>query len=194
MKVGEKLIIKAPSAVKDKLVELKAKVDDLDIVRKRLTSLGGHCIGTLRQTDFYFNVPEGRLKLREVEGSDEAELVYYERENIAGPKRSDVFILKIQKPAVFKILLEKLLKTRAIVEKVRENYRYQGTSLASERRYVKIHLDKVKELGMFVEIEMETSDQTAERDRQILRNLMEELEIKPEQLERLSYVDLVSST
>lgn len=184
--------IKAPSKVENKLVELKAKVDDLDVVRKKLTSLGTHHIGTFRQIDVYFNVPEGRLKLREVEGSDEAELVYYERENIAGPKISDVFILKIQEPTVIKILLEKLLETQAIVEKVREIYRYQGTLLASKRRYVKIHLDKVKELGMFVEFEMETSDQTVERDRQFLRNLMEKLGIKPEHLERLSYVDLVS--
>lgn len=192
MKVGEKLNIKVPSKVEDKLVELKAKVDDLDVVRRKLTSLGAHCVGTFRQIDVYFNVPEGRLKLREVEGSNEAELVYYERENIAGPKRSDVFILKIQEPTVFKTLLEKLLKTRAVVEKVREIYQYQRTPLASKRRYVKIHLDKVKELGTFVEFEMETSDKTVERDRQILGNLMEELEIKPEQLEQLSYVDLVS--
>jgi len=192
MKVGEKLGIKASSRFEDKLVELKAKVDDLDVVKRKLTSLGAHYMGTFRQNDVYFNVPEGRLKLREVEGSKEAELVYYERENIVGPKRSDVFIMKIQEPAVFKILLEKLLKTRAIVEKVREIYQYQGTLLASKRRYVKIHLDKVKELGMFVEFEMKTSDQTVERDRQILWNLMDELGIKPEQLERLSYVDLIS--
>jgi len=192
MKVGEKLGIKASSRFEDKLVELKAKVDDLDVVKRKLTSLGAHYMGTFRQNDVYFNVPEGRLKQREVEGSKEAELVYYERENIVGPKRSDVFIMKIQEPAVFKILLEKLLKTRAIVEKVREIYQYQGTLLASKRRYVKIHLDKVKELGMFVEFEMKTSDQTVERDRQILWNLMDELGIKPEQLERLSYVDLIS--
>lgn len=192
MKVGEKLGIKASSRFEDKLVELKAKVDDLDVVKRKLASLGAHYMGTFRQNDVYFNVPEGRLKLREVEGSKEAELVYYERENIVGPKRSDVFIMKIQEPAVFKILLEKLLKTRAIVEKVREIYQYQGTLLASKRRYVKIHLDKVKELGMFVEFEMKTSDQTVERDRQILWNLMDELGIKPEQLERLSYVDLIS--
>lgn len=192
MKVGEKLGIKASSRFEDKLVELKAKVDDLDVVKRKLTTLGVHYMRTFRQNDVYFNVPEGRLKLREVEGSKEAELVYYERENIVGPKRSDVFIMKIQEPAVFKILLEKLLKTRAIVEKVREIYQYQGTLLASKRRYVKIHLDKVKELGMFVEFEMKTSDQTVERDRQILWNLMDELGIKPEQLERLSYVDLIS--
>jgi len=192
MKVGEKLGIKASSRFEDKLVELKAKVDDLDVVKRKLTTLGVHYMRTFRQNDVYFNVPEGRLKLREVEGSKEAELVYYERENIVGPKRSDVFIMKIQEPAVFKILLEKLLKTRAIVEKVREIYQYQGTLLASKRRYVKIHLDKVKELGMFVEFEMKTSDQTGERDRQILWNLMDELGIKPEQLERLSYVDLIS--
>ena len=131
------------------------------------------------------------LKLREVEGNSEAELVYYERENIAGPKRSDVCILRVHEPAFFKTLLGRLLKTKAIVEKVREIYRYQGTPLASKYRYIQVHLDEVRHLGNFVEFEMETSDRTAKKDRRILRGLMRKLNIKPEQLERLSYADLL---
>jgi len=129
--------------------------------------------------------------LREVDGSKEEELVYYERENIAGPKRSDVFILKVHEPAFFKTLLRKLLKTKATVEKVREIYRYQGTPLASKYRYVQIHLDEVRHIGNFVEFEMETSDRTARKDRKILRSLMRKLNIKTKQLERLSYADLL---
>lgn len=190
MRAVEKLNIKVQSKVEHKMVELKAKVDDLDVVRRKLTSLGAQHVGTFRQIDVYFNVPEGRLKLREVEGNNKAELIYYERENIAGPKRSDVFILKIQKPEVFKNLLERLLKTSAIVEKVREIYRYQGTPLASKHRYVQIHLDDVEKLGTFVEFEMKTSNQRKKRDKQILENLMKKLKIKTNQLEKHSYSDL----
>ncbi len=183
--------IKVQSKVEHKMVELKAKVDDLEVVRRRLTILGAQRIGTFRQIDVYFNVPEGRLKLREVEDRNKAELIYYERENVAEPKRSDVFILKIQKSEVFRNLLERLLKTSAIVEKVREIYRYQGTPLASKYRYVQIHLDNVEKLGTFVEFEMKTSSQRKKRDKQILENLMKKLKIKTNQLEKRSYSDLL---
>lgn len=174
------------SKVEYKMVELKAKVDDLDVVRKKLILLGTKYIGTFRQIDVYFEVPEGKLKLREVEGSNKAELIYYKRENIAGPKKDDVFILKVQEPEVFKNTLKRLLKINAIVEKIREIYQYQGTQ---------IHLDKVEKLGNFVEFERKTSAnaQTIKKNQQILEKLMEKLGIKPKNLEKLSYSDLIQN-
>jgi len=165
-------------------VELKARVDDLDLIRKKLIHLRARHVGTFRQTDVYFEVPEGRLKLREVEGYNEAELVYYERENIAGPKRSDVFILKVPKPAFFKALLGKALQVRATVDKTREIYRYRGT---------KIHLDRVEGLGNFVEFERETTadPELMKKNEQKLKTLMEKLGISPESLVKLSYGDLI---
>jgi len=167
-------------------VELKAKIEDLDIVRDKLTSLGAQYIGTFRQIDVYFDVPEGRLKLREVEDDNKVELIYYQRENIAEPKKSDVFILKIQEPAFLKTILGRLLKIIATVEKVREIYRYQGTQ---------IHLDRVKNLGTFLEFERETSAgaQAIRNNRQVLGKLMEKLGISSESLEELSYSDLIQT-
>ena len=168
------------------LIELKAKVNDLGIMREKLTKLRAESIGTFRQTDFYFATPNGRLKLREVGGEDEAMLVYYERKDIAGPKRSDVFILEISEPAAFKTLLNKILKVKATVEKTREIYQYQGTQ---------IHLDTVKKLGAFIEFEKETSTapQAISQTKQALKKLMEELGINLNELEKLSYGDLVQS-
>jgi len=182
------------SKVEHKMVELKAKVEDLDVVRQKLTILGAQRKGTFQQIDVYFNVPKERLKLREVEDSDQAELIYYERENTAGPKEDYVFILRIQEPEVFKDLLGRLLKTSATVEKVREIYRYQGTPLASKNRCVQIHLDNVKKLGTFIEFEMKSSDQTEKKDKQILKDLMKKLKIKTDQLEKHSYSDLLQNT
>jgi predicted adenylyl cyclase CyaB len=172
------------SKVEHELMELKAKVHDLEVVRTRLTRLGADHVGTFRQIDVYFNVQKGRLKLREVEGKNNAELIYYERENIAAPKRSNVFILKIQDPKVFKNLLRRLLKSSAIVEKVREIYRYKGTQ---------IHLDKVEKLGNFVEFERKTpaGERATKKSQRILEKLMEKLGINPESLEKLSYGDLI---
>lgn len=168
------------------LVELKAKVDDLDFLRGKLTDIKARHIGTFRQIDIYFGIPKGRLKLRETEGDHRAELVYYERENIAKPKRSNVFILKIEEPVHLKSLLEKALKTMATVDKTREIYEYQGT---------KIHLDRVKTLGSFVEFERETSTnrRVIRKNQQVLEELMEKLEISPESLRKPSYSDLIQN-
>jgi len=172
------------SEAEHQLMELKARVSDLDSLREKLFALKAEPVGTFRQVDTYFETPRGRLKLREVEGSDRAMLVYYEREDIAGPKRSNVFVLEIRRPAAFKRLLKKALKARAVVDKVREIYRYEGTQ---------IHLDTVKNLGTFIEFERETAPDlpAVKRGQETLEKLMKTLGISRENLEELSYGDLV---
>jgi adenylate cyclase class 2 len=166
------------------MVELKARVNTLDPIRRKIIDLKAHHVGAFNQVDVYFEVPEGRLKLREVEGKNTVELVYYKRENVAGPKRSEVFILEVQKPAAFKTLLEKVLETGVTVEKLREVYRYQGTQ---------IHLDNIKKLGVFVEFERETPAdiQAIRKNQQALEGLMKKLGIKPQNLEKMSYSNLI---
>jgi adenylate cyclase class 2 len=168
------------------MVELKARVDDHDFLRKILSALGAKHAGTFRQTDSYFRVPEGRLKLREVKDDSVAELIYYDRENIEGPKSDDAFILRVQEPEELKKTLKKILTPLIVVEKVREIYRYEGTQ---------IHLDTVKNLGKFIEFERQTSDdpKSVEKDRLILEKLMEKLNIDPSNLESLSYSDLIQT-
>nr|NIU39578.1 CYTH domain-containing protein [Candidatus Bathyarchaeota archaeon]NIV44815.1 CYTH domain-containing protein [Candidatus Bathyarchaeota archaeon] len=87
------------------LVELKAKVRNLDSIRSRLLALNALHIGTFRQTDSYFDVPKGRLKLRQSDNGKETQLIYYERENTSRPKRSKVFVAEIPKSASFSALL-----------------------------------------------------------------------------------------
>ncbi|MCW4034223.1 MAG: class IV adenylate cyclase, partial [Candidatus Bathyarchaeota archaeon] len=120
------------------MVELKAKVDDHTFLKKKLSMLGAEYVGSFEQTDMYYKVPEGRLKLREVNGGDSAELIYYERENIAGPKSDDAFLLRVDQAQDLKLILKKVLSPLVVVEKVREIYRIDGTQ---------VHLDDVKGLG-----------------------------------------------
>jgi adenylate cyclase class 2 len=178
--------IETQQSLKHKMVELKAKVDDHDFLRKNLSALGAEYTGTFQQFDLYFRVPEGRLKLRTVNGDNKAELIYYERENILGPKSDDAFILRVQEPEDLKKVLKKILAPLTVIEKVREIYQYQGTQ---------IHLDTVKQLGKFIEFERQTSDdsKSIEKDRRILERLMEKLEINPSNLETLSYSDLAEN-
>jgi adenylate cyclase class 2 len=182
VRAAEKMSIKVQSKV-EKMVELKAKVHAIELVRRKLAILGACHIGTFRQIDVYFDVPEGRLKLREVEGDSNAKLIYYERENIANPKKDYVFSLEIQDPEFFKNRLMRLLKRSVAVEKVREIYRFQETQ---------IHLDMVEKLGNFVEFERSSpTEEAVEKNRQIFKKLMRELGINPENLEKLSYSDLI---
>jgi predicted adenylyl cyclase CyaB len=173
------------------LVELKAKVEDLDAARRRLTSLGAQYKGTFRQTDLYFDIPQGRLKLRETDDNKQAELIYYERGNVAEPKTSNVFILKTQEPAILKTLLSRLLKTKQTVKKVREIYQIQENHHTSKHRHVQIHLDNVEKLGTFIEFEMKSTKRTENKDKQLLQNLMNRLEIKTKQLKKISYSDML---
>lgn len=165
------------------MVELKAKVDDHEVLRKKLTLLGAKYVGTFQQKDKYFEVPEGRLKLREVKNNDFLELIYYKRENIAGPKKDDAFILKVHEAEEFKKILEKILTPLIIIKKVREIYCLQKTQ---------IHLDVVEGLGKFVEFEIHVNENSvkSENGHNILENLMNQLEISSENLESLSYSDL----
>jgi adenylate cyclase class 2 len=178
--------MEAHHRIKYKMIELKARVDNHQFLRKKLSSLKAQYVGTSRQKDLYFKVPEGRLKLREVENDRVAELIYYERENIKGPKRDDTFILRIREPEDLKRVLKKILVPLVVVEKVREIYQFQGTQ---------IHLDTVEKLGKFIEFERRTSDDSEdiEKDRRILEVMMDQLELDPHNLESLSYSDLLQA-
>ena len=171
---------------KHKMVELKARVDDHEVLRKKLAALGAEHVGTFHQSDLYFKVPEGRLKLREAKDGNTVELIYYDRENIAGPKSDDAFILRVQEPGDLKKILKKTLTPIIVVDKVRDIYRYRG---------IQVHLDTVKKLGKFIEFEKQTEDkpETIEKDRLTLQKLMKTLEIDPTNLESLSYSDLIQA-
>jgi predicted adenylyl cyclase CyaB len=178
------LKIKADHSTKHKMVELKAHVKDLDTLRRKLSDLGAYYKCTFHQNDQYFVVPEGRLKLRTVNGSDSAELIYYERGNILGPKSDDAYILSVHEPEDLKNILLKILKPFIVVEKEREIYQYTGTQ---------IHLDRVKKLGDFIEFEREVADDqnNIEKGLRILEKLISSLEIPISNLESHSYSDLL---
>lgn len=166
------------------IVELKAKVDDLAGFRSKLIRFGAKQRGIFRQIDTYYEVPKGRLKLRQMDGKDGAKLIYYEREDSARPKRSSVFVLTVPEPKMFKQILDRIMKAQTIVEKVREIFCCED---------IQVHLDKVKRLGSFIEFELESSHDAEQQKKDILRleKLREKLDITSESLERFSYNDLI---
>ena len=123
-------------------IEIKARCEDLDAVRATLAAEGARRVGEDHQIDTYFCVPHGRLKLRE--GTIERYLIFYERPDDAGPKRSDVHLYEPQPGPALKAVLTRALGVRVVVEKRREIF-FVGN--------VKFHLDQVDGLGRFAEIE-----------------------------------------
>ncbi len=125
------------------IVEIKARCSDASFIRNYLLQNGAIVKGTDHQTDTYFHVPDGRLKLRQ--GNIENALIYYNRENIAGPKMSKVDLFKVADNSdVLKTVLTNSNGIKVIVEKKREIYFIDN---------VKFHIDEVTGLGSFVEIE-----------------------------------------
>jgi len=72
-------------------IEIKARAPEFAALRARAEQLSDDPVQTITQTDTFFFVSKGRLKLREF-GSGYAQLIYYERDDQEGPKRSDNFV------------------------------------------------------------------------------------------------------
>lgn len=123
-------------------VEIKARCGQQDKVRQYLVSQGADLKGTDHQTDTYFNVPKGRLKLRE--GNIENNLIFYERPDQSGPKQSAFQLVKVADAAGLKNALASANGIKVVVEKSREIYYIKN---------VKFHIDQVPGLGTFIEIE-----------------------------------------
>jgi predicted adenylyl cyclase CyaB len=101
------------------------------------------------QKDTYFNVPNGRMKLRE--GNIENFLIHYLRSNDAAAKVSEVLLYKTAVDSNLKTLLTTALGVKVVVDKKRKIFFIDN---------VKFHLDEIEGLGEFVEIEAIDTDGT----------------------------------
>lgn len=123
-------------------IEIKARCDEPDRIRSILKDQGADFKGTDHQIDTYFDVPDGRLKLRR--GTIEQNLIFYRRPNSKTPKASDINLVPAEHPGELEALLDNALGSKVVVDKEREIYFIEN---------VKFHIDNVKGLGSFVEIE-----------------------------------------
>lgn len=130
-------------------VEIKARTDRAEAIKKILEDNNARFVGIDHQIDTYFKVPKGRLKLRQ--GKIEKTLIHYQRPDQAGPKQSQVSLHHPTADASLKEVLEHALDTLVVVDKQRAIYFIDN---------VKFHIDEVQGLGEFVEIEAIDTDGT----------------------------------
>jgi adenylate cyclase class IV len=166
-------------------VEIKARVDDVAALRARVASRTSAPPATLQQTDTFFVVRAGRLKLRDF-GDGSGELIFYERPDRLGPKQSSYSRVGCAEPAALTALLGAALGVRGVVEKRREVFLLGRT---------RIHLDEVRGLGRFMEIEVVLEDgESAADGERVAQALLAELEIPAAALLAPAYIDLLEAT
>lgn len=124
-------------------IEIKARCHDLEFIRQILSEAKAENKGIDHQIDTYFNTQKGRLKLRK--GNIEHSLIFYSRPEAKDLKRSDVILDKLKGDStILKRQLEAAIGIKTVVDKKREIYFIEN---------VKFHIDEVKDLGSFLEIE-----------------------------------------
>src|SRR3989344_1869959 len=163
-------------------IEIKAKCDNREKIRSILKSRNADFKGTDHQIDTYFKVNDGRLKLRE--GNIENFLIFYKREDREGPKKSDVILFKTDPSSSLKEILLKFLGVLVVVDKQREIYFIEN---------VKFHVDTVKNLGTFIEVEAIDSNGSYEKEKLLeqCQSYLKLFDIPKDDLVSVSYSDLL---
>ena len=163
-----------------KNLEIKARMEDLRKARQIAERLPARFTGTLKQTDTYFNVKHGRLKLREIY-QQHAELIYYHRIEDKNERVSDFQIYSCEQPHKLKAMLEQAVGILAVVKKRRDLFMYKKT---------RIHLDVVDTLGTFLELET-PFDVRVEKAQKMINYLIRQFELQKNDYISHSYLDLI---
>lgn len=162
--------------------EFKARVTDLASYENKLLLLNPAYKGEDHQIDTYFNVPTGRLKLRE--GNIENALINYNRENLQNSKLSDIILYQHSPSVALKNILTLQLGVKKIVDKKRKIYFIDN---------VKFHFDTIENLGTFIEVEAIDADNSfsIEELKEQCNKYFSYFELKETDLVAESYSDLV---
>ncbi len=163
-------------------IEIKARCENPEKIIAILKEHKAVFKGTDHQIDTYFKVGKGRLKLRE--GNIENYLIYYERENKKGPKKSKIILLETVPNSPLKNILMNALGVLVIVDKERKIYFIEN---------VKFHLDSVKNLGTFMEIEAIDKNGNIGKDKLLIQcqKYLRLFDVKEKDLIKVSYSDLL---
>lgn len=169
-------------------VEIKAHLPEREAVEAIAARLEDGGVESLEQTDVYFRVPTGRLKLRIFATGNEppAELIQYHRPDALDPEVSTYQRVAVPDPNALRAALSAALGERVVVHKQRTVYLVGRT---------RIHIDRVAGLGDFLELEVvlrENEDQSVGEAE--ARALMQTLGVRSIHLIEAGYADLLEAT
>lgn len=134
---------------------------------------------TETQKDIYYNVKEGRLKLRIINGK-KGVLIFYRRSSSAGKRVSNYVLAETAAPTELDSIMKTLHGVKVTVEKKREIF------IADN---VRIHLDTVKGLGKYLEFEV--IFKSIKNARRVLEGLIEHFKLDESAFIKGSYSDLL---
>ena len=178
-----------------KNLEFKAQCQSLEGFYPRLADLNATHREKVHQIDTYFYMSaeksraisemcEPRLKLREASGWSEGWLIYYERPNQDTSRYSEYQLCEIPDPSTLKALLTAALGIKTVVQKQRELWMFSNT---------RIHLDRVADLGQFVELETVFQGQTEIEARNEHQHVKSTLHLHTAKPIAVSYSDLMTN-
>lgn len=166
-------------------VEIKARVPDFATLRAKAASLASGSKQIINQTDTFFVVSRGRLKVRAFSDGS-GELIAYERADQRDPKESVYTRVACEDARALSQALSSVLSVRGIVAKEREVFLVGRT---------RVHLDRVENLGCFVELEVVLAPgEPAEQGHREAHDLLRSLEIPERALVAEAYIDLMEKT
>jgi predicted adenylyl cyclase CyaB len=159
-------------------LEIKLKLNSFEGKKKLLKQIGAKRVGLLTQKDIYYSHPPGLLKLRIENGT--SSLIYYNRDEKKINRWSEYYLLKFGKenPSEF---FKRLFIIETVVDKRRELFIYDNT---------RIHLDMVKGLGKFLELETLIVNGKADAQKRF-KFLIDSLKLDPSKQIKKSYRSLL---
>ncbi len=160
-------------------LELKSSTDSLAQAHAVALGLGLRPAEILNQTDIYFDVPHGRLKLRLLAGKT-AELIQYDRSDDRTSRWSTYTRHEVRDPGILQAMLSRALGVRGVVRKNRTVYLYETA---------RIHLDSVEGLGDFLEFEIVETEEN--RASALMEKLIINFSIAQMDIIGESYIDLI---
>ncbi len=162
-------------------IEIKARIENIGSLLSKATAMADEGPVEIVQDDTFFACENGRLKLRAFSETD-GELIFYHRANQQGPKESFYLRSPTSSPDT---LRETLSRAHGEIGRVQK---HRTLFLVGRTR---IHLDDVKDLGQFLELEVVLKDdESADSGVKEAHDLMAKLGIEASQLIEGAYLDL----
>jgi predicted adenylyl cyclase CyaB len=163
-------------------IEIKARARNFTDLCLRAEALSDTPAQVISQEDTFFHTAKGRLKLRQL-APERGQLVYYERTDTSGPKRSEYILAGTSEPSALKAALTAALGVRGVIRKKRTLYMVGQT---------RVHLDEVEGLGEFMELEVVLRPEQSDAEGQaIAQDLLTRLGVLKEDLLEGAYMDLM---